>query len=99
MPRVELASSALHDLQRLRELFRPKNPAAARRAGAAIIKVIQLLATHPKIGRPVEEMEIEYRELVIDFGDSGYIALYRYVGDVVTVLSFRHQKEAGYLSD
>lgn len=83
----------------MREFLRPKNPAAARRAGAAIIKAIQILATHPKIGRPLEEMEIEYRELVIDFGDSGYIALYRYVGDAVTVLSFRHRKETGYLSD
>lgn len=38
----------------------------------------------------------EYRELLIDFGDSGYIALYRHVGDQVTVLALRHQREAGY---
>jgi hypothetical protein len=35
--------------------------------------------------------------LLIDFGDSGYIALYRYDGgDFVTVLTIRHQKEIGY---
>jgi hypothetical protein len=40
----------------------------------------------------------ELRELVISFGDSGYIALYRYepATDTVYVLVFRHQKEAGY---
>ena len=41
---------------------------------------------------------IELRELVIAFGDSGYVALYRYVAteEAVYVLAFRHQKEAGY---
>jgi len=40
----------------------------------------------------------ELRELVIAFGDSGYVALYRHeaADDVVYVLAFRHQKEAGY---
>ena len=40
----------------------------------------------------------ELRELVIAFGDSGYVALYRHepTADAVYVLAFRHQKEAGY---
>lgn len=40
----------------------------------------------------------ELRELVITFGQSGYVALYRHdpVGDIVYILAFRHQKEAGY---
>ena len=40
----------------------------------------------------------ELRELVISFGDSGYVALYRYepTAEAVHVLAFRHQKEAGY---
>ena len=41
-------------------------------------------------------MDVEYRELLIHFGDSGYVALYRYAADLVTVLALRHQKEAGY---
>ncbi len=96
MPRVIFAPAALRDLERLREFLRPKNPAAAKRAAAAIVKAVQLLGQHPKIGRPAEEMDIEYRELVIDFGDSGYIALYRYEGGFVTILALRHQKEVGY---
>lgn len=95
MPQVKFAPAALGDLARLREFLRPKNPAAARRAAVIITKAIQLLGQHPQIGRPAEEMDIEYRELPIDFGDSGYVALYRYEGGLVTVLSLRHQKEAG----
>ena len=96
MPQVKFALAALGDLERLREFLRPRNSAAAKRAAVAITKAIQLLGQHPQIGRPAEEMDIEYRELPIDFGDSGYIALYRYEGDLVTVLSLRHQKEVGY---
>ncbi len=41
-------------------------------------------------------MEVEYRELVIEFGDSGYVVLYRYDGAIAVILAVRHQKEAGY---
>lgn len=51
----------------------------------------------PAMGRPFSDMP-ELRELPIPFGDSGYVALYRYVpgDDAVYLLAFRHQKEAGY---
>ncbi|MDD3759695.1 MAG: type II toxin-antitoxin system RelE/ParE family toxin [Acidithiobacillus sp.] len=70
---------------------------AARRAGQAIERQFLLLETTPAIGRPLSEM-LELRELVIAFGDSGYVALYRYepAEDAVYILAFRHQKEAGY---
>lgn len=49
------------------------------------------------MGRPLEDQP-ELRELVIGFGETGYVALYRYVPSeaAVFVLAFRHQKEAGY---
>lgn len=97
MPQVRFAPLALQDLERLREFLRPKNPDVAKRAAAAIKKAVQVLGQHPQIGRPADNLEPEYRELLIDFGDSGYIALYRYdSGDLVTVLTIRHQKEVGY---
>ena len=96
MSQVRFSPNALRDLERLREFLRPKNPVAAKRAAAAIIKAIQVLGHQPQIGRPAQDMDIAYRELVIHFGDSGYLALYRYEDDAVTVLSLRHQKEAGY---
>ena len=56
-----------------------------------------MLEASPDIGRPFPETP-ELRELVIDFGDSGYVVLYRHepAADAVYVLAFRHQKEAGY---
>ncbi|PIV32150.1 MAG: plasmid stabilization protein [Lysobacterales bacterium CG02_land_8_20_14_3_00_62_12] len=93
MPQVKFAAGALRDIQRLREFLRPQNPAAAKRAADAIIKATRLLLQQPLIGRLVAEHSPEQRELVIEFGDHGYIALYAYSADVVTVLSVRHQRE------
>jgi plasmid stabilization system protein ParE len=93
MPQVRFAPAALRDLEQLREFLQPKNPAAAKRAAAVIKKAIQMLEQHPQIGRPAEGMDPERRELLIDFGNSGYVALYRYEAELVTVLALRHQKE------
>jgi plasmid stabilization system protein ParE len=37
-----------------------------------------------------------FREWIIDFGDSGYVARYRLDADAIVVLAVRHQKEAGF---
>ncbi len=57
---------------------------------------VKVIARQPGIGRLVEDMEPEYREWVIDFGDSGYMALYRLDGQTAVILAVRHQREAGY---
>jgi plasmid stabilization system protein ParE len=41
-------------------------------------------------------MPNEFREWIIDFGDSGYVARYRIDSGVVTILAVRHQKEVGH---
>ena len=69
---------------------------AATRAAQAITRQFELLVTEPELGRSLGEIT-ELRELLIPFGDSGYVALYRYEPDdnALYVLAFRHQKEAG----
>lgn len=49
------------------------------------------------MGRAFTEMP-ELRELVVIFGDSGDVALYRHepTDDAMDILAFRHQKEVGY---
>lgn len=96
MPRVIFSTAAIADIQRLRAFIAPKNPAAAQRAGAAIVAGVQSLKTHPRIGRIIDNMPEEYRELLIPFGDSGYVARYHIGGELVTILLVRHQREAGY---
>ncbi len=96
MPQVIFAPGAIRDLERLREFLRPKNPAAAKRAGESIIRAVKVLGHQPQIGRPVPDLSEQYREWPIDFGDSGYVARYRFDGETVIILAVRHQKEAGY---
>lgn len=96
MPQVIYTQNAIRDLQRLREFLRPKNPLAARRAAEAIVKSIQILGLQPQIGRLIEDMPDAYREWMIDFGDSGYVARYYFDGERIAILAVRHQKEVGF---
>lgn len=96
MPRVIWSPPALRDVQRLYRFLAEKNIGAAKRAVMAIREGVKILGAQPDIGRPAEDMEPEYREWLINFGDSGYVALYRYDGEIVLVLAIRHGLEAGY---
>jgi len=96
MPRVILSPAALRDLQRLRDFLRQKNPEAAKRSAKVIVKAIQVLSLQPGIGRPAEDFGPGCREFLIDFGGSGYLALYRQREDDVIILALRHQLENDY---
>ncbi|OAI04455.1 type II toxin-antitoxin system RelE/ParE family toxin [Methylomonas methanica] len=97
MPRVIVTQGAIQGLERCRRFLIAKNPLAAKRASQAISGQFRLLESEPDIGRPLQDIQ-ELRELIIPFGDSGYVALYRYEpgANAIHVLAFRHQKEAGY---
>jgi len=60
-----------------------------------IVEAVQILSHSPLIGRPVKGGK---RELVIGRDSRGYVALYRYVADIdtVLVLAVRSQRESGY---
>lgn len=70
--------------------------AEAPAAADSIQSAVENLGAHPLVGRRVEG---DLRELVISFGETGYIALYRFIvqRDEVRVLALRHQREIGYL--
>ena len=55
-----------------------------------------MLENQSRVGRPVDDMEDEFRDWIIDFGDSGYVVRYRIGQRFVTVLAVRHQKEVGF---
>ncbi len=61
----------------------------------AIQSSVTMLADHPLIGRAIER---GLRELVISYGKTGYVALYRFLPHLeeVRVLAIRHQRELGY---
>lgn len=97
MPQVIITQRATIGLTRCREFLTNKNPLAAIRAGQVLEAHFEQLENNPEMGRPLTELPV-LRELLIEFGDSGYVALYRYedIEDRIYVLAFRHQKEAGY---
>ena len=96
MSRVRWSQPALLHVARLYGFLAPKSRDAAKRAIKAIRRGVEALGKHPEIGRPVEELPLEFREWVIDFGHGAYIALYHYDGKQVVILAVRHGREAGY---
>ena len=96
MPRLTWSSAALRDVQRLYRFLAKKNIDAAKRAVNAIREGVKIIARQPGIGRPAEDMEPDYREWPIEFGDSGYVVLFRYHKQTAVILAVRHQREAGY---
>jgi plasmid stabilization system protein ParE len=93
---VVYSARALDNLAHALEFLYAENPRLAVAASAAIESAVANLAAHPLVGRRIEG---DLRELVISFGETGYIALYRFVvqKDEVRVLALRHQREIGYL--
>lgn len=97
MPQIRLSARAQSDLLRLHKFLHEKDASAAKRALLAINAAIKPLEQSPAVGRPMEDFP-NLRELVIDYGSAGYLALYRHEPefDVVTVLAIKHQKEDDY---
>ena len=96
MPQLIWSPQALLDVQRLYRFLAPKNQDAAKRAVTAVRQGAKVLALQPGMGRPVEDMDDEFRDWIIDLGYSGYVARYRLDTEHVIILAVRHQKEAGF---
>ncbi len=96
MTRIELAPEATDDFDRILDhlVQHEANDAPARID--EILLAIGVLAHNPRIGR---EGGSGNRELVIGRDARGYVALYRYIQelDTVLVLAIRSQCEAGYM--
>ena len=94
---VRFTEEAANDLQRLYAFAVENDPAAAVRALDAIDKAWEILEQFPFSCRRAEDANPFIRELVIQFGASGYVALFEIENnEVVTVLAVRHQLEDDY---
>ena len=93
--RVVYSPNALANLERAFAFLADDGPEAALAAVEAIRTAVEMLEYHPLMGRIVTA---DLRELVISFGHTGYVALYRFVAsrDHVRILAFRHQRELDY---
>lgn len=95
MAKVVYSERSLGHIERAFQFLRDNNPDAALDAVTAIQSAVDHLAAHPLVGRRVEG---ELRELVISYGHTGYVALYRFVVSKkeIRILAIRHQRELGF---
>ncbi len=95
MTRIVVTRNALADIERLVDFLAPALAVESSRTAGLIANGLEILATHPAVGRPVQK---NLRELVISRGATGYVALYRFDAnaDIAVILALRHQREAGY---
>jgi plasmid stabilization system protein ParE len=93
---IVFAEEALADLERILEFNFERDPASALEHIEKVRSAVLVLEDHPEIGRPVQGSTL--RELVISYGNTGYIALYEFspAENLVRVAAIRHQREAGY---
>ncbi len=94
---IRFTLEAKSDLERLYGYLAKQAPGSAERALEIIDRAWTLLEDFPFVCRKAEESNPFLRELLIPFGDSGYVALYEIEDDqTVTVLAIRHQREDDY---
>jgi plasmid stabilization system protein ParE len=93
--KVVYSARSLDHIERAFHFLRTENPSASLGAVAAIQSAVEHLANHPLVGR---RLEGELRELVISYGQTGYVALYRFVisRDEMRVLAICHQRDLDY---
>jgi plasmid stabilization system protein ParE len=97
MAQVVVSAKAAIRIAEIREFYDEKDPEVAARAMTAILTAFRPLEKFGAMGRPAIENP-QLRELVIPFGNTGFMALYRLdrERDRVVILAIRHQREAGY---
>ena len=94
---LRLSEAAQNDLERLLAFLAANDYDSALRVRAAIESAYKLLNEMPFACRKAEANNPFLRELLISFGNSGYVALFEIEDDShVTILAFRHQREADY---
>ena len=95
MPTVVYSAPCLEQLEGAFQFLRDQYPEAALAAVTAIQSAVDNLAAHPLGGQRIAG---EVRELVISYGRTGYVALYRFVvaRQEVRILALRHQRELGF---
>jgi plasmid stabilization system protein ParE len=95
---VRLTPDALEDLGRLYAFLLERDLPTAERALSAIENAFGMLAYSPfSCRKALHQKSPRWREILIPFGHSGYVALFEIEDDrTVTVTAARHQREEDY---
>jgi plasmid stabilization system protein ParE len=94
---VRYTGQARADLIRLYQFLLEQDPVAAGQALETIRKGADMLESFPFTCRKIDPDNPYLRELVVPFGNMGYVALFEIEGaETVTILAIRHQREDDY---
>ena len=95
--RVRYTRDAKEDLERLYSFLLKQDLPAARRAKDAIRKGMGFLKDFPFACRKATSDDPFLREMIISFGNSGYVVLFEIEDKAtVTILAVRHQRESDF---
>lgn len=94
---VRYTKEAKEDLERLFNFLLERNLQAAESAKDALTKGMLFLKDFPFACRKANRDNPFLREMLISFGNSGYVVLFEIENKTtVTILAVRHQKESDY---
>jgi toxin ParE1/3/4 len=91
--RLEWSDEALADLDRFVEYLDRQHPSLAATVAREIISKVQVLTSHPRLGRPIAGRE-EYRQIVLQVLRAAYVFQYRLDGERIVMLRVFHAREA-----
>ena len=92
MIELRWSRAALQDIQRLHVFIGTHNQKAAARAVDLIYSAAESLKSFPQKGRPYAA-SIAFREIIVPFGDGGYIIRYRQTDGGILVVRVWHGRE------
>ena len=94
---VRYTREAKEDIERLYVFLLERDIQSARRAKIAIVKAMKFLEDFPFACQKSSSDNPFLREMLIPFGNSGYVALFEIEDkNTVTILAIRHQREEDY---
>lgn len=95
--RVRFTQGAKEDLIKLYEFLPEKNQSAAEQAPESIAQSLKFLERFPFSCRKAVSENSFLREMLIPFGNAGYVALFEIENSsTLTILAVRHQREEDY---
>jgi toxin ParE1/3/4 len=79
---LEWSDDALADLDRFAEFLHREHPSLAAIVATEIVNKVQVLTTHPFLGKPIAGRQ-EYRQIVLQVLGAAYVFQYRFDGQVL----------------
>ncbi len=97
--KISYSTKAQDDLNRLYDFLLDIDQDLAAHAIDTIDSAISATRRHPYICRKAADGALGryWRELIIDFGSSGYLVLFEITADdALTIMAIKHQRESDY---